>query len=225
MALVTTTDPEGRAGSGAAFHIGDGWWVTARHVIRGKEFVIAPEGHGSGTVVVRRVIESEAPDDLALIETDFSLDYYMSDSVTIHGRPDGWKVDHIEIGGHLDDWLGDELTMSRYMVMGYPRLPGSERVIVADGGYVNAVVDPELREHPYFIVSGLPRRGFSGGPVLSEFGFLLGVMTDAFPPEDDLPVGHSGVISVEPLWSLLLDNQVFPASNGAFARELFHLDR
>jgi hypothetical protein len=214
LARVDTLAPDGKGGVGTAFHIGDGWLVTAGHVVHDRELrIIAGElvtpgiGHD---LQIRRVIESGRPDDLALIETDFALSH-----------PQGSEIDHIPIGTHLDDWLDEGLTMSRYVVMGYPQTPHRERRLVGDGGYVNAVVDPELRQHPYFIVSGLPREGFSGGPIISEYDFLLGVVTDAFPVEDEsIGLYQAAAISVEPLWSLLMDNDIYPASNGTFIRYL-----
>jgi hypothetical protein len=75
--------------------------------------------------------------------------------------------------------------------------------------------------HPHFIISPIPRGGFSGGPVVTSYGHLLGVMTESLVV-DDLPaeLGYGAAISVEPLWDLLMDNHIYPASNGDFIREL-----
>jgi hypothetical protein len=224
------TRADDSTGIGTAFHIGDGWLVSAAHNLRRRELVSALlddeiRGGPGRQLTVKRVILSDSTADLALIETDFELSFYM-DRTTIHGRPKGWKVDHIPIGGHLDDWLDGGLVMSRYVVMGYPQVPGTTaRPLMADGGYVNAIVDPALREHPYFVVSGLPREGFSGGPVLSEYDFLLGVITDAFPVhEESIGLPMAAAISVEPLWSMLIDNDIYPGSNGDFVRYLKNHD-
>jgi len=75
--------------------------------------------------------------------------------------------------------------------------------------------------HPHFIISPLPRGGFSGGPVITSYGALLGVMTTSLVMVE-LPaeLGYGAAISVEPLWGLLMDNHIYPASNADFIREL-----
>jgi hypothetical protein len=48
--------------------------------------------------------------DLALMETDFDLELAR---VHFHGTRDDWKTDHIPLGDHLDDWIGEELILTR----------------------------------------------------------------------------------------------------------------
>ena len=57
--------------------------------------------------------------------------------------------------------------------------------------------------------------------MLTSYGMLLGVMTEALTL-DGLPaeLGYGAAITVEPLWGLLMDNGIYPASNAAFIREL-----
>ena len=62
--------------------------------------------------------------------------------VHFHGIRDSWKEDHIPIGQHLDDWIGEELVLSRFLLMGYPTVPQSDaQVLVVAAGEVNAIVD------------------------------------------------------------------------------------
>ncbi len=222
---VRATSGELHVGTG--FHIGDGWIVTARHVIEGGAIEhIAGQHHASTqSVNAQRVITPTDPEvDLALLKTDFSLAYYMSDKFTIHGVPQEWKEDHIPIGGHLDDWIGDELVLSRVLLLGFPRVPQSRQGdLVAADGRVSAVVDRYAgARHPHFIISPLGRGGFSGGPVISEYGFLLGVMTETLFHSGQLPeMGFAAALSVEPLWNLLHENGLYLASNADFLRELY----
>lgn len=49
----------------------------------------------------------------------------------------------------------------------------------------------------------------------------MGVVTDAFAvPEPSIGLPMAAAISVEPLWSMLIENDIYPASNGEFVREL-----
>ena len=163
VARVDVVSDEGTSGVGTALQVGDGWMVTAAHVIRrsqestirGGEITrsVAPTDVASAVIdamdvgprlEIGRCFYSDLPGDLALVETNFSLNHYMT-KTTVEGAPEGWQVDHVPIGSHLNDWLGDDLTLSRYAVLGFPLLPGGSRGLVADGGYMNAVVDPPLR--------------------------------------------------------------------------------
>jgi S1-C subfamily serine protease len=219
MVQVTTRDPNAAIASASAFHIGDGWLLTARHVVEDREIVeLTPERHGHiGPLEAGRVLfHPDEPDvDLALIETNYSAEFYLSDRYTIVGTPREWKTDHIQIGHHLDDWIGDELVMTRVLVMGYPPIPLAGASLVAASGRVLAVIDRYIGPgHPFFVVSPLPRGGFSGGPVLSEYGFLLGVMTDSLVGID-LPaeLGYAAALSVEPIWTLLDAYDLKPGRN------------
>jgi hypothetical protein len=112
--------------------------------------------------------------------------------------------------------------------MGYPPIPTADRpTLVAVKGEVNAVVDSYLGPagQPFFVTSPIPRGGFSGGPVISEYDFLLGVQTDSFISADQIPeLGFAAALTVEPLWGLLFDNEVYPASNAVLAYALGGLD-
>jgi hypothetical protein len=225
MVRVTTEAADGTLHCGAAFHIGDGWLATARHVVEGegrKLRELAP--HDQRAIGWDRIIYPEDDEvDLALLHTDFDLTHYMT-MTTIAGYDHEWKEDHIHIGGHLDDWISDDwMLLTEVLLMGYPVIFfARHRRLVAMRGEINAVVDMYRGpRHPHFVISPLPRGGFSGGPVLTSYGMLLGVMTEALTL-DGLPaeLGYGAAITVEPLWGLLMDNGIYPASNAAFIREL-----
>lgn len=96
--------------------------------------------------------------------------------------------------------------------MGYPRIPRcKETGLVAVVGEVNAVIDRYDIPHPHFVLSYLPRGGFSGGPVFTEWGFLLGIVTASLTEGDqNIEDGFGVAISVEPLLELLADNGLRP---------------
>ena len=108
------------------------------------------------------------------LETDFSLDHYLEKTTIIENGKPKEKVDRIPLGGHLDDWIGDELVLSRVVAFGHPKIPLSkEYVLVAVQGEINAVIDKYSCPHPHFVISSIARGDFSGGPVISEYDFLL----------------------------------------------------
>ncbi|MFL5658169.1 MAG: hypothetical protein ACJ8CB_28795, partial [Ktedonobacteraceae bacterium] len=63
--------------------------------------------------------------------------------------------------------------------------------------------------HPHFVISSIAREGFFGGPVISEYDFLLGVLTESLTDGDQaLENGFASVISIEPLLVLLHENKI-----------------
>jgi hypothetical protein len=100
--------------------------------------------------------------------------------------------------------------MSRVLLLGYPPIPFSkDPVLVAAEGEVNAVIDKHISPHPHFILSAVPRSGFSGGPAISEHGFLLGVLTESLGKGGEATEsGFFAAISIEPLLALLHDNGI-----------------
>lgn len=221
---ITTRNEHGDLGTGAGFHIGDGYIATARHVVEGRPIEeIIGEGYPEKVTCRRIVYPADRRIDLAVMETDFSLDLFMKLTTVMQG--DGkvaLKTDHIPLGGHLDDWLGDELVLSKALVMGYPPVPTSiAPFLVACEAEVTAVIDRYIAPHPHFVLSHLPRGGFSGGPVISEFGFLLGVATESLHgPEHSVETGFAAAISIEPLLVLLHENRIYPGENGPLIRDL-----
>lgn len=222
MVRVTTELDDGTIQCGGAFHIGDGWLASARHVVTDGAITELRQ-HDRGVLHHDQIILGADDVDLALVHTDFDLDHYMT-RTTIKGYEQDWKEDHIIIGGHLDDWISDDwMVLTEVLLMGYPPIPlAKERRLVAMRGEVNGVVDMYRGPpHPHFIISPLPRGGFSGGPVITSYGALLGVMTESLTL-DGLPteLGYGAAITVEPLWGLLIDNHIYPASNAGFIRKL-----
>jgi S1-C subfamily serine protease len=225
VACVVVKDPHGDLHRAGAFHIGNGFLVTARHVVEGMEISeVVPLDYARKPVNVKRVLLPPVERiDLAILETDFSLEHYMTKVRIIEGDREREKVDFVPIGGHLDDWLDDGLILSKTIIIGYPivpRVPTLEAVVVE--AEVNAIVSRYDEPYAHFILSSVPRGGFSGAPVLSEFGFLLGVLTDSLYGNDQPhELGFASAVSVEPLLELIHEYRIECGENLAFARELF----
>ena len=225
VACVVVRDGLGDLRRGAAFHIGNGFLVTARHVVQDLDIEeIVPHHYAHKPVQLKRIhLPPGDGIDLAILETDFSLDYYMTKMKIVEGDREREKVSFVPIGGHLDDWLGDELVLSKAVLIGYPPVPRVNALVqVAVETEVNTVVNRYDEPYAHFILSAVPRGGFSGGPVLSEHGFLLGVLTDALH-RDDQPheLGFASAVSVEPLLELIHEYRIECGENLRFARELF----
>src|SRR4051794_8451585 len=108
MALVEVETPRGTA-CGSAFHIGGGYYVSARHVVDAGDFKIHMQtGQGLSAVGVSEVFRSEDA-DVAVIHTT--------------ATPEGAEI---ALWGVTDDWVANswiEFVLSPALVMGYPPVP------------------------------------------------------------------------------------------------------
>lgn len=223
MVCVETQDQHGDLATGSAFHIGDGYLVTARHVVEDRSIVrlISEENKQAIIQIYDTILPDDDTVDLAILRTDFSLHHYMT-RTNFHGFDNSTKIDHIKLGYHLDDWIGDSMVLMDVLVLGYPPIPTSDQpVLVGTRGEINAVIDPYIGpRHPLFIVSPIARGGFSGGPVIVGEGWLLGVVTSSLVRDGAAAeTGYLSVLTIEPLLQLLADNEIYPASNGEWVRE------
>lgn len=224
VAFVATTDSRGDAGIGTAFHVGEGIFVTARHVLENRVVTeigfdddaiayLRNEGAAaSGTMRIPGIVITHGP----YFHRDPQVDV---GCFRLSVRPES----HIPLGGHLDDFLGQyELVLYRTLALGYPPVPLSDRpALFASSGEVNALV--ELyggTRHPHFIISSMARGGFSGGPVLVAYNednpnggtALLGVVTQSLVKNGDLTeTGYFAVLTVEPIYDCLEQHGILPA--------------
>lgn len=209
---VETRSADGTIGIGTCFHVGEGVWVTARHVVEGRDVLqIGPSREIDGGQAVTWTGPFFHPDeriDVAAFQVN------------------GLTAPDIELGGHLDDWFGDEFVLWPVLVMGYPPIPFTrEPYLVAVTGEINAIVErPHGVPHPHFIISGLPRGGFSGGPVIALLGgreFAFGLVTESLgmnhlPPE----LGFFAVLTAEPILVCLGHHGLLPAADRALWGDL-----
>jgi hypothetical protein len=125
------------------------------------------------------------------------------------------KLPIVPLGAHLDDSIPRaEWRLSDALVLGYPPIPLTTRPeLVAARAEINAVSwigNPPIAS---FVLSTMPRGGFSGGLALHERDFALGVIakslvSDGRPAE----LGFLAVFSVEVIYECLAENKLLPAS-------------
>jgi hypothetical protein len=186
MALVESEDDEGTVAVGSAFHVGAGIFVTAAHVVSNRN-VTRLVAENLGEIVAEEILIYKETSDVAGIR---------SPSVPLAAVP---------LGTNWDDVMNDEaFYLVPVLLMGYPPVPMSrEPRPVAVSGEVEAVIDRYDAKHPHFVVSPLPRGGFSGGPVIVGWDFCLGVVSQELRTGTLEEPGFTAVLSIEPVWNLL----------------------
>ncbi|MFL6604447.1 MAG: serine protease [Steroidobacteraceae bacterium] len=229
MAYVVVGNSDGSESIGSAFHVGEGVFVTARHVVEGKDIrEVATVAHA-----YIRLSGEEAEKSLCtIVSGDEKYKAYSLYPAVLaiekgpyHHPDDGvdiavFRVANIDthtpaipLGDHLDDWLGqDDFVLTEVVVLGFPPIPfaGGPHLFAARGE-VNALMDLRHAKHPHFLVSAMPRGGFSGGVVLSRAGTALGVVTQSLvmdsQPEQ---LGYMAVLSVQPIYVCLATHRLLP---------------
>lgn len=222
VAYIASDDADGKPGIGSCFHVGEGVFVTARHVVQGRTITEVgfdddmttlallqdqkdwgTKPHGIVTITRGPLFHADPKVDLACFVAE--------------PFPQRW----IPLGGHLDDWLGQyELVLYRTLILGYPPVHLTVKpLLLASLGEVNALVDLYSGPHPHFVVSSTARGGFSGGPALVAYDeanadggtAALGVVTQALcqngEPEQ---LGYMAVLTVEPVYTMLEEHGLVP---------------
>ena len=205
--------PDGNPGIGSAFHVGEGVFVTARHVVEGCKIVsiaatertTEPDPTTKGARKIVHIGGEATKWSGPFLHPDANVDVA---ALVVEGL----DCPTLELGGHLDDWVGSEFVLSSVLLMGYPPVPHTkEPILVVVSGEVNAVVDLYSCPNARFVVSQMARGGFSGGPAISGYGFVLGVVTDSLVEGDQsAELGFCSVIAVEPILDCLHHHKIMP---------------
>lgn len=182
----------GDIGLGTAFHIGGGYFVTARHVVERKKIRLV----GRADMSMKTVL---APDKSATYTTThgaFEVGGEQVDNVYFHPNPAvdvailklkgnvpqglGYAIEQIQPVAHLcslaDTITEGELLMAEVIVLGFPRIPKSQPhppSLVAYRGDISSTITSSINGRRHLIVTGMARGGFSGGPVLLLRGPMI----------------------------------------------------
>lgn len=212
--------PNGDQSIGTAFHVGNGTFVTARHVVEGNNILeiantIRREvSDQSGNVIIQGIEDRFTTIFPSKGEVTQGPFFHPDDSVDIAALVvEGLDCPIIPLGSHLDDWINDEaFSLAQVLVMGYPSIPFSrEPTLIASRAEVNAIIDKYTGGHPHFIVSSIARGGFSGGPCLIEWDFALGIVTESLVDGDSsIESGYMAVLSIEPVYVCLAHHGILP---------------
>lgn len=119
----------------------------------------------------------------------------------------------VPLGSHLDDWLGEsDFVLTEAVILGYPPIPKAKRCnLIGTRAEVNALIDRYDTPHVHFVLSAMARGGFSGGLVLSEYGYALGMVTNSRVSENNSPeLGYMTAVGVEPIYVCLAQHKMLP---------------
>jgi hypothetical protein len=220
VGYISVKDFKGDEHIGTCFHIGDGVFITARHVVESRTIILIGSTH-SQTIYFETEetktngsVEIETPFESWLTTLYKGPYFHPDDRIDIAALvlPDV-KAPVLPLGGHLDDWLDNYFILSNLLVLGYPPIPfTSGPTLIASKCEVNGIIDKYTGGHPHFIVSAMARGGFSGGPAISEDGYILGIITESLTTDHQpTELGYLSVLSVEGIYACIAHNRIVPS--------------
>jgi hypothetical protein len=242
MAYVAVEKPDGTHNIGTAFHVGEGVFVTARHVVerlRIREIATTAWSYIDAKKSEESLVAVAIPDGTQRrvhLVTSSTLEiasgpyFHPDETVDVAVfRVQGYdpRLPWVPLGDHLDDWLGEsDFVLAEAIVLGYPPIPFTTRPhLVAARAEINAQIDLRGRPHVHFVVSATPRGGFSGGLVVVEYGFALGVITESLVMNNKEPEsGFFTVLSVEPILSCLAEHKLLPDCQADGWDDMWNMD-
>ncbi|HEX8572234.1 MAG TPA: serine protease [Allosphingosinicella sp.] len=197
VAFVAIADGNGDEGIGSAFHIGDGIFITARHVVESatiREVATTKSVHlseeaGGRMYTPRRLKIVDGPHfgpeglDVAVFRAD------LGDT----------PLPSITVSQHTDYSIEEnDLVLSDILVIGYPPIPFTtvpNQVVAL--GQINAVVRVHHSPSIHFIASATARGGFSGGVALDQSGKAIALVTESLGQiETPVETGYMSLLSI-----------------------------
>ena len=210
--FVEVTKPDGSLDIGSAFHIGNGYCVTARHVLEGntvrtvgrRDTSLKTHFTTTGTThttthcdFTHRAIEGvfHHADD----KVDVSI-FRLGGTIQIGlGYSAARLQPAIPLDRHADQLTEGEFLLKEVVVLGYPKIPWADVHLVVFRGDVSAIIESHQDHQRHFVVSGMARGGFSGGPIIaSETNTVLGIVTDSLVHNDQVTeLGFLNAVSIQ----------------------------
>jgi hypothetical protein len=228
-AYIEVELPNGDRHIGSAFHVGDGVFVTARHVVENNKIL---EICSTESTYIRLSDGDAEKARIFMVENDQRIPirdiangimrlksgpYFHHDERVDVAVFEVAEIDPdtpvVPLGSHLDDWLGSsDFVLTEAIVLGYPPIPmATGPVLVGARAEVNAQIDLYDTPNVHFILSSMPRGGFSGSVALSEYGMALGVVTRSLTADNSpTELGFMTVAGIEPIYDCLASHKLLP---------------
>lgn len=215
---VEVQDANGDRGIGTAFHIGSSYCVTARHVINGKKILRVGRRDTSlvtqitaGRHPVRTTTHGamERQVDATYVHPDGNVDV----AIIKLGGPNAARIQpFVLLSPDADLYTEGEFLMEEVLIFGYPPIPWSDAAhLVVFRGDVSAVIENTTDRKRHFVISGMARGGFSGGPVvtLDHPNEVLGVVANSLMRDSEVPeLGFIGAVSVQTVFEIVEAHQL-----------------
>ncbi|WP_413472486.1 S1 family peptidase [Shewanella baltica] len=210
IAYVAVETKEGDNSIGTAFHIGDGYFVTAKHVLESNtilEVSITQPLTAITSYHNNHMSDEVRPRTLKIVEGPWFADGDVD--VAVFRIEAAGNIPSIKLSSTDDIYQSEDiLLLSPVICVGYPPIPLTTHPFqVAVDGKINALVRVRSSNYLTYIISATSRGGFSGGPVLDESGVAIGLVTESLVKDHNfVETGFFTCLSISPAASLALES-------------------
>lgn len=233
VAYIDVELPNGSRSIGSAFHIGEGVFVTARHVVEGVRIIelattvagLIDDETGKFQVVdLQGDSHTYRPTKPQIGRLVSGPHFHPNDDVDVAVlKIEGIDAPALTLGSHIaDEWIRDDaFALQKILVMGYPPVPfNGQAVLFMTTAEINAVVRKYTGGNVHFAISAMARGGYSGGPCLGSDGRIIGMVVEALGKNDEaIQLGFMAAVSIEPVIDCLLHHDLLPANQNVDPEE------
>lgn len=199
VVYVEIQDKEEKIGIGSAFHIGEGYFATARHVIHDKKILRVGRRDTSLRSHVNSSKVSYTTTYPNFEHRDIENIFYHPDVrvdvaiIKLAGKignvPAQQFLPILQLAIEADRLTEGEFLMQEAVVLGYPPIPfATDAHLVVFRGEVSALIESRENKRRHFVISGMARGGFSGGPVVwvKNPNAVLGVVVESLTKNNEV---------------------------------------
>lgn len=209
IAYVVVETSNGSQSIGTAFHIGQGFFVTAKHVVECNKIIEVAITQPYNKVVnyhAAPLSEDERPRVLK-VELNPVLAENEADDVAVFRVEQYEELPSIELSSIHDMHQSEDLLLlSNVLCIGYPPIPLTVHPFqVAVDAKVSALITIRGSKYLSYVVSATARGGFSGGPIINDDGKAIGLVTDSLVRDSNaVETGFMACLSISAAAELAL---------------------
>jgi len=210
VAYVTVETREGIESIGTAFHIGQGYFVTARHVIENNKIIDVCITQPQSTVEGYHsppLSDIERPRSL-IVASEPVLAPNAIDDVAVFRVEEFEGLPTIPLSSVHDIHQDEDLALlTNVLCIGYPPIPLTVHPFqVAVDATVSAMINIRGSSYLTFVLSATARGGFSGGPILNDNGNAIALVTDSLVRDcNAVETGFMACLSITAVADLALN--------------------
>jgi len=209
IAYVTVEMSDGSESIGTAFHIGQGYFVTAKHVVNNNKIIGVGITQPHSKIMeyhAAPLSEAERP-RLLKVDLDPVLAESEVDDVAVFRVEQYEGQPSIKLSSIHDMHQSEDLALlSNVLCIGYPPIPLTIHPFqVAVDATVSALITIRGSEYLSYVVSATARGGFSGGPIINDDGKAIGLVTDSLVRDSNaVETGFMACLSISAAAELAL---------------------